>query len=380
LLAYSVEKEHGAAGISGLHLSAIVGVCRRTTWAFQEIEIVRQDRMRFKNFAVKSVLVVSGLVLISGSAAARSAQRISVNPSKAISFKSSKDGIVLHGALSRPKQKSKGAVLLIAGSGKVDRDETTPSNRTFSGKTEKLFLQVSDALNEAGFTTFRYDKRGVLDSNGSVDETVWLKADRDHLISDANDAAKTLSVETGTPATRLILLGHSEGTIIATEVALLLGSSVRAVLLLGAQARSMKDMLHFQIVESRSKQTSGVGDAADPESEYQRALEMIENSSETLAPDGKPITWYRQYLAAPANSERLKQVIAKKFVFQGELDPQTPIDEADKFVSAGVKDLTIFRYPNLGHGFSPDKNGKPTLGPIDQRVLTDLKLVVSKLE
>lgn len=286
----------------------------------------------------------------------------------------------MRGTLSRPKEKSKGAVLLIVGSGKVDRDETTPASRTFSGKTEKLFLQISNALNEAGFTTFRYDKRGVLDANGNVDEAAWLKSDREHLISDATDAAKTLSVETGTPADRLILLGHSEGTIIATEVALSLGSSVRALLLFGAQARSMKDMLHYQIVESRSKQTSGVAEGGSPETEYQKALEMIESSQDKYAPDGKPIAWYRQYLAAPANSERLKKVSAKKFVFQGELDPQTPIDEANKFASAGVKDITIFRYANLGHGFSPDKNGKPTLGPIDEKVLADLKVVVSKLE
>ena len=58
--------------------------------------------------------------------------------SKEISFKSSKDKLLLYGTLSRPKIKPKGAVLLIVGSGKVDCDETTPGDITFSGKTEKL--------------------------------------------------------------------------------------------------------------------------------------------------------------------------------------------------------------------------------------------------
>lgn len=289
-----------------------------------------------------------------------------------LSFRSSLDGLELHGTLATPKTDPRGVVLLLVGSGKVDRDETTPPEKTYSGKTEKPFAQLSQNLVDNGFTTFRYDKRGVIGANGTVDPEVWKTADRRHLIADAVDAAEFLIKKENLTAAQLIILGHSEGTIIATEVALELGAKVRALLLFGAQARSMKDMLHYQVVESRSKQGSGVGGQGTPEEEYRKALEMIENSTAVLAPDGKPMEWYRQHLAAPANAERLKMVSAKKFIFQGIEDPQTPADEVDRFVKAGVKDLTIFRYSDLGHGFSPDKDGKPTLGPIDQRVLNDL--------
>ncbi len=296
-----------------------------------------------------------------------------------INFVSSLDRIPLKGKLERPAGQPIGAVLMLTGSGKTDSSETIPAEKTFTGKTERLFDQLSDAAIEAGFITLRYNKRGVLDSNGNVDETVWKTADRDHLIADAVDAAKLLSRESGFKASELIILGHSEGTIIATETALRLGGEIQALLLFGAQARSMKEMFHYQIVESRSKQTSGGSRQSSPEKEYIAALKMIETETKDFAPDGKPINWYRQHLAAPANAERLKMVRGKKFVFQGEIDPQTPIEEVARFQRAGVSDLKVFTYPSLGHGFSPDKEGKPTLGPIDPSVLRDLKSVLSGL-
>jgi pimeloyl-ACP methyl ester carboxylesterase len=294
---------------------------------------------------------------------------------KEITFSSSKDGVKLHGTFSTPTGKSRGSVLFLVGSGKTDRDETTPAKITYSGKDEKLFVQLSDTLTKFGFTTFRYDKRGVLDSGRNVDITIWRTADREHLISDAIDAAKVLMDATSILPEQMIILGHSEGTIIATELAIALGKKVKAMLLFGAQARSMKDMLHYQIVESRSSE----GSLESAEKEYQEALNMIANSKDDFAPDGKPMNWYHQFLASPANAERLALVTAKKIIFHGEVDPQTPLDEITKFKEAGVKDLTIHLYPGLGHGFSPDKLGKPTIGPIADHVLSDLTKSIEKI-
>jgi pimeloyl-ACP methyl ester carboxylesterase len=292
-------------------------------------------------------------------------------------FKSSIDGINLHGTLSINSTPCRAPVLLITGSGKVDRNETTEANRTYSGKQEKLFKQISDKLVRSGFCTFRYDKRGVLDDKGNVDSEIWLTADREHLISDAVDASKFLLKETHFEPKELILLGHSEGTIIAVETAIRLGGTIKGLLLLGLQARSLKEMLHYQIVESRSRQSSGIGKESSPGEEYLKALTMIESSKENFAPDGKPMAWYRQYLLAPANEMRVKEVKGTIAVFQGEIDPQTPIEEVDRFLK-NRPDIWVYRYPNLGHGFSPDLNGSPTLGPIDSKVLEDIAKAAQK--
>lgn len=68
----------------------------------------------------------------------------------------------------------------------------------------------------------------------------------------------------------------------------------------------------------------------------------------------------------------------KGAVFQGEDDPQAPIDEIEEF-KKHRKDLIIFRYPNLGHGFSPKREGRHTLGPISDQVLGDIIRTLNKL-
>lgn len=299
--------------------------------------------------------------------------------SSQVQFSSSLDEIVLHGTLQRGTGATRSPVLMLTGSGKTDRDETTYADRTFSGKPEKLFKQIADALSECGHPTLRYDKRGVLDEKGTVDREVWKTADREHLIQDAVDAAKSLLQHTGSRPEDLVILGHSEGTILAVETAIALGGKVKGLILMGAQARSMKDMLHYQIVESRTPRSSGTGPQGNPELEYKKALEMIATSREEFAPDDKPMNWYRQYLAAPANAERLLKIQAKVAVFQGKIDPQTPIGELELFAKAGSRDIKIFEYENLGHGFSPDLEGKPTLGPIDSIVLRDICLTANQL-
>lgn len=287
-----------------------------------------------------------------------------------MSFSSSIDGVELTGTISNLKDGHRCPVLMIGGSGKTDRDETVPPMLTYSGKTEKLFGQISDQLTQSGFITFRYDKRGVVDNEGNVDLEVWKTADREHLISDGFDAAKLLLDLTKTAPDSLIILGHSEGTIIATEVAIKLGGKVKGLMLLGAQARSMKDMLYYQIVESRS----AAGSKQDREVEFSNALKSIAETKDTFAPDGKPINWYRQFLAAPANENRIRAVSGNIAVFQGTVDPQTPLEEVERFKIARP-DVLKHTYSGLGHGFSPDKDGHPTLGPVDRKVLEDISTV-----
>jgi pimeloyl-ACP methyl ester carboxylesterase len=284
------------------------------------------------------------------------------------------DGYELAGILSQPTANNLNcSVLMLTGSGKTDGDETVPADMTFSGRKEKLFKQISDSLTSQGVTTLRYSKRGVLDASGNVDSRIWKTADRDNLINDSIRALDFLIQQTGHK--NILVLGHSEGTILAVELAHLNVSRVSGLLMLGAQARSMKEMLHYQIVESRIKSRSGIGEEGSSEAEYRKALEMIKSSNDELAPDGKPIKWYRQHLSAPSNASRLGGLMTKTAIFQGEIDPQTPIQEIDIFTKYR-SDLEIFKYPDLGHGFSPDREGRPTLGPIDNKVLDDLKKVV----
>lgn len=177
------------------------------------------------------------------------------------------------------------------------------------------------------------------------------RADRDHLASDASDAAAWLTRRF--PRQPLLILAHSEGTTLAPLVAA--SQPCHGLLLLGVVGRSMHEVLRHQI---------------GSEGEYHEALRAIESDPGPFAPDGKPLAWYRQYLAAPANAELLAAVKAPLAIFQGEDDVQTPPAEALSIVARRPAILRL--YPGLGHGFSRRKDGKPTLGPIEPQVLEDV--------
>lgn len=290
------------------------------------------------------------------------------------SFKSSKDILEINGTFVSV-EKPKATVLFLSGSGKTDRDATTEASQTFSGKREKIFKQIATALAEAGSSSLRYDKRGVLDDTGKVDKNIWVKADREHLISDAIDAASFLKTEYSVDPKDLIILGHSEGTMIGVEAAISINKPLKGLVLLGAQARSMKDMLYYQIVESPDATSSGKNHK--PIDDYNMALKMIETSKDKWAPDNKPMSWYKQFLKAPANQDRIHLVKAPIAIFQGEEDYSTPIDEIERFRKLNLKNISIKTYPKLGHAFSPNKNGKPTYGPIDAGVISDIVKTVN---
>ncbi|MEV0128420.1 alpha/beta hydrolase [Dactylosporangium sp. NPDC050688] len=110
------------------------------------------------------------------------------------------------------------AVLLIAGSGPVDRDSN--HGRMRLGVT----AQLAGALAAAGFASLRYDKRGVAASrlrrDGSTDRPDgWMRVG---LHDNAADAAAAFDALAGRPEVdraAVFLVGHSEGAILAAEVA-----------------------------------------------------------------------------------------------------------------------------------------------------------------
>ncbi len=97
-------------------------------------------------------------------------------------------------------------VICIHGSGSLDRD----ANARFLKLN--IFNDMAAYLAARGFACFRYDKRGVARSRGH-----YKSAGHGDLVADAVAVTRHFS---GTPAfSKLYLLGHSEGTLIAPQVA-----------------------------------------------------------------------------------------------------------------------------------------------------------------
>ena len=124
-----------------------------------------------------------------------------------VTFSGGADGIVLAGTLTLPKGEGPfPAVLLIAGSGPQDRDESLASHRPF--------LLITDAFTRKGIAVLRCDKRGVGKSTGNPDTATTMD-----LAADSKAALAYLKSRKEVDGTRIGLLGHSEGAIIAPYLA-----------------------------------------------------------------------------------------------------------------------------------------------------------------
>ena len=141
-------------------------------------------------------------------------------------------GLVLAGTLTLPPGPGPHpAALLVPGSGPVDRD--SDHRRARLGITREL----AAALGAAGTATLRYDKRGVGASDGD-----WRSAGLHDNAADVRAALDALRAHPGVDPARVVLVGHSEGALLAARVAAA-GAPVAGVALLSGTAVPGRDVL-----------------------------------------------------------------------------------------------------------------------------------------
>ncbi len=124
-----------------------------------------------------------------------------------ITYENSAANVSLSGTLTLPHGKGPFPfVLLIAGSGPCDRDETIYGH--------KPFLVLSDHLARLGIGSLRSDKRGIGKSTGN-----YQTATSADFASDVLAGIKYLKTRKEFVSRKMGLIGHSEGGTIATMVA-----------------------------------------------------------------------------------------------------------------------------------------------------------------
>ncbi len=99
------------------------------------------------------------------------------------------------------------SVVMIHGSGPVDRDENMP------GQDLNVFNTIAHHLATIGIVSLRYDKRGCGESSGD-----YLATGHHDLVDDAVACYDALVQHESCDPTQSYLLGHSEGCIISPQV------------------------------------------------------------------------------------------------------------------------------------------------------------------
>lgn len=125
------------------------------------------------------------------------------------------------------------AVVIIMGTGKLDRDGNG------FGFHSNLYKDLADTFAECGYVSARYDKRGTHESGGSFNSAGIFD-----LVDDAISVIGYLKRLPYVDENRIIVCGHSEGAMIATLVTE--KEDTAGLILLGGAATCLKDALYFQ--------------------------------------------------------------------------------------------------------------------------------------
>lgn len=149
--------------------------------------------------------------------------------------------IKLKGILCLPDGDGPFPVLLyVSGSGPIDRNENIPGLRLNNSKI------IAHHLAQQYIASLRYDKRGVGDSGGD-----FYSASHSDLVNDAVACTQFLQHQTSIETGKIFVAGHSEGSIIATQVAIR-QQNIAGVILLSPFCDEMESILMKQAQHLKS--------------------------------------------------------------------------------------------------------------------------------
>ena len=136
-------------------------------------------------------------------------------------------------------------VLLIPGSGAVDKNGTLGFVHKYGPKPPTPYLQIGQYLSERGFAVLRYDKRGVGANNTILDTNVWGNTTANDLIQDSKKALNVLIQQPEVDPKRISIIGHSEGTLYTPRVAIDNSTNVKNIILMGALAQNPVKVVEY---------------------------------------------------------------------------------------------------------------------------------------
>jgi uncharacterized protein len=256
------------------------------------------------------------------------------------------EGHTLAGTLTLPRGASASnrvaAIVTISGSGGQDRDETLQTPPGY-----RPFRQYADSLGRRGIAVLRMDDRGIGASKG-----VHGTATSADFAEDIRAGLAYLRTRPEIDASRLGLLGHSEGGLIAPLVAVK-EPQLRAIVLMAGPSWNGRRVLEFQLGNNTRLNTSLTPAQLDS------ALARIPTRIDSMR-DSNP--WMKFFI----NHDVLavaRQVKAPTLVLVGGTDRQVTAEQAEELANAirsgGNRNVTAHVFRDLNHLFIYDPVGTP---------------------
>jgi len=281
-------------------------------------------------------------------------------------------GVRLVGTLTLPSGSGPhAAAILLAGSGKNDRDETLSGH--------KPLLVLADALTRQGYAVLRYDKRGAGQSAGNYDAATMAD-----FTSDAKAALAYLKNRPEIDGAKIGFIGHSEGGTIGALVAaddssvayvvMMAGFALPAKLLVAEQIR------RFDVVEGKppaeATQTyklnmalfDAIANAKDQAEAEMRVRQVLAAADPAPAkPEADQALMFARlpamrFILGYDPTASLRRLRVPVLALAGSKDIVVPPDvnlPALRKALANDPDVTIKELPGLNHFFQHAETGSP---------------------
>jgi hypothetical protein len=272
-------------------------------------------------------------------------------------------GFAIAGTISTPPTTGRlrhPAIVLVGGTGPVDRDETVAGI--------PIFAQLAGALAERGFIVLRFDKRGIGQSGGR-DERVTLQDYADDLITAVRWMRKRKDVD----SRRVAVAGYSEGGAVALLAA---GreKNIKSLVLIGTpgttgaelvleQQRHVLDVLETPEAEREAKIAlqRTIHEAVRTDKGWEEVPPELRSPAET--------PWFRSFLLFDPEKamSRVKQPI---LIVQGGLDKEVFPHHAERLAAIAKArkkspPVQVVQLPRLNHLLAAAESGElseyPTL-------------------
>lgn len=266
------------------------------------------------------------------------------------------NGFNLAGTLTKPAAVGRlrlPAVVLVAGSGQVDRDSTVAGIPILS--------QLAGALADKGFLVIRYDKRGVGQSGGRTEA-----ATQNQFADDLIGIVRWLERRDDVDSRRITVVGHSEGGNIAMLAAAREKKIDNLVLIAANGTTGSELILEQQRHElERLKLPQAERDAKIALQQQIQAAAISGTGWDAIPPELQKqadTPWFKSLLSfdPAAVMPRIRQPL---LIIQGDLDTQVRPHHADKLLALSQqrkKDAgpaEVVHLPGVNHLLVPARTG-----------------------
>lgn len=237
----------------------------------------------------------------------------------------------LCGTLTTPDGGSDAAVLIIAGSGPTDRNCNSGS-----GLTTNAYLMLAQALEKNGIASLRYDKQGVGGSR-YADPERYKQEDQQRFDDYITDAETLIAYLKQAGFKKIILAGHSEGSLIALAAAEK-SADVTAVVSLAGAGYPIDEILSTQLNAQLMAYDPGMilkVQSILSQFKQGKTVDDIPQVLQTLfRPSGQPylISWIKY-----DPRELIRRLQQPVLIINGDNDIQIAVSNADALAKAQPK-------------------------------------------